>query len=76
VSISKAYEVRPVIIFDKKQLGARLEHMIEELSLFSKFINKIGSDNNRSVNFMFLNFDKKDVESIIGCIELALDRYK
>ncbi len=57
-------------------MGARLEHMIEELSLFSKFINKIGSENNRSVNFMFLNFDKKDVETLIECIEFALDSYK
>jgi hypothetical protein len=50
--------------------------MIEDLSLFSKFINKIGSDNNRSINFMFLDFVKKDVEEIIRCIQYALDCYK
>jgi hypothetical protein len=56
-------------------LGGRLEHMMEDLSFFAKIIKNINSDNNRSVNFMFLNFGEETNQSVTNCVRFALDRF-
>jgi 2-polyprenyl-3-methyl-5-hydroxy-6-metoxy-1,4-benzoquinol methylase len=40
-----------------------------------KIIKNIESDNNRSVNFMFLNFGEESIQNITNSMRFALDRF-